>query len=290
MIRFRADLPFERDQATRFLPWIVALMVFLGALSLAAAAAIGSAIDSWDTDLAGRITVQVPAHQASPDALVRLIDALTATPGITKAATLDSDATRALVEPWLGTAGAGLDLPLPAVIDVETAAGTVFDVNLLAGRLVNIAPGVIVDDHRVWLAPLIRMARTVEYVAFAILALIGLTAIAAVIFATRSGLAVHAAIINLLHVMGAQDAYIARQFQMQAMVLGTRGGIIGSIAALIVLFVLTTMSAGIDVALLPSAPLSPVKWPLLIIVPVAAVIIAMATARVTVLRALANMP
>lgn len=290
MIRFRADLPFERDQATRFLPWIVALMVFLGALSLAAAAAIGSAIDSWDTDLAGRITVQVPAHQASPDALVRLIDALTATPGITKAATLDSDATRALVEPWLGTAGAGLDLPLPAVIDVETAAGTVFDVNLLAGRLVNIAPDVIVDDHRVWLAPLIRMARTVEYVAFAILALIGLTAIAAVIFATRSGLAVHAAIINLLHVMGAQDAYIARQFQMQAMVLGTRGGIIGSIAALIVLFVLTTMSAGIDVALLPSAPLSPVKWPLLIIVPVAAVIIAMATARVTVLRALANMP
>jgi len=290
MIRFRADLPFERDQATRFLPWIVALMVFLGALSMAAATAIGSAIERWDTDLTGRITVQVPANRASPDALARLVEALTATPGITKAETLTSDATRALVEPWLGTVGADLDLPLPAVIDVETAAGTVFDVNLLAGRLIKIAPGIIVDDHRVWLAPLIRIARTVEWIAFAILALIGLTAVAAVIFATRSGLAVHSTIINLLHVMGAQDAYIARQFQMQAMMLGIRGGIIGGGAALIVLFVLTTMSAGIDVALLPSAPLSPIQWPLLIIVPVAAVIIAMATARVTVLRALAGMP
>ncbi len=290
MIRFRADLPFEQDQATRFVPWIVALMVFLGALALAAATAVGGAIDGWDNNLTGRITVQVPADEASPKALSRLVDALTATPGIAQAETLSAEAIRALVEPWLGTLDADLELPLPAVIDVETAVGAVFDVNLLAGRLAKIAPGVIVDDHRVWLAQLVRAARTVELVAFAILALIGLTAIAAVIFATRSGLAVHAAIINLLHVMGARDAYIARQFQMQAMMLGIRGGIIGSLAAIVVLVVLTTMSAGIDVALLPSAPLSPAQWPVLIVVPVTAVIIAMATARVTVLRALAEMP
>ncbi len=290
MIRFRADLPFERDQATRFLPWIVALMVFLGALSLAAATAIGNVIDRWDNTLTGRITVQVPADEATAEVLARLVDALTTTPGITQAETLSRDATRALVEPWLGPLDADIELPLPAVIDVETAAGAIFDVNLLAGQLTKIAPGIVVDDHRVWLQQLIRVARTVELVAFAILGLIGLTAIAAVVFATRSGLAVHAAIINLLHVMGARDAYIARQFQMQAMMLGVRGGIIGGAAAAIVLFVLTSMGAGIDVALLPSAPLALSQWPLLIIVPVAAVVIAMATARLTVLRALARMP
>lgn len=290
MIRFRADLPFERDQATRFLPWIVALMVFLGALSLAAATAIGSAIERWDSNLAGRITVQVPAKAADPKTLTRLVDALTATPGIVRAAALSDAATRALVEPWLGTVDGDLQLPLPAVIDVETGASAVFDVNLLAGRLAKLAPGVVVDDHRVWLAPVIRVARMVELVAFAILALIGLTAVAAVIFATRSGLAVHAAIINLLHVMGAQDSYIARQFQMQAMMLGVRGGIIGGIGAVIVLAVLATMSSGIDIALLPRASLSPIQWLLLILVPVTAVLIAMATARVTVLRTLAAMP
>jgi cell division transport system permease protein len=265
-------------------------MVFLGALALAAATSVGGAIDRWDNNLTGRITVQVPADVASPKTLARLVDALGATPGIAQAEPLSAEATRALVEPWLGTVDADLDLPLPAVIDVETAAGAVFDVELLANRLAKIAPGVIVDDHRVWLLQLIRVARTVEGIAFAILALIGLTAIAAIIFATRSGLAVHATIINLLHVMGARDAYIARQFQMQAMMLGIRGGIIGSAAAIVVVVILTIMSAGIDIALLPSAALSLAQWPLLFIVPVAAVMIAMATARVTVLRALAGMP
>lgn len=290
MIRFRADLPFERDQATRFVPWIVALMVFLGALALAAATVVGGAIDRWDNNLTGRITLQVPAEEANPKVLTRLVDTLTATPGIAKAETLSADATRALVEPWLGKVDADLELPLPAVIDVETTEGAEFDVNLLAGRLAKIAPGIIVDDHRVWLSQLIRMARTVEWIAFSIVALIGLTAIAAIIFATRSGLAVHGAIINLLHVMGARDSYIARQFQMQAMMLGIRGGLIGSIAAVVVLVALTTMSAGIDVALIPAAPLSLAQWPVLATVPVAAVLIAMATARVTVLRALAEMP
>ena len=290
MIRFRADLPFERDQATRFVPWIVALMVFLGALALAAATVVGGAIDRWDNNLTGRITLQVPAEEANPKVLTRLVDTLTATPGIAKAETLSADATRALVEPWLGKVDADLELPLPAVIDVETTEGAEFDVNLLAGRLAKIAPGIIVDDHRVWLSQLIRMARTIEWIAFSIVALIGLTAIAAIIFATRSGLAVHGAIINLLHVMGARDSYIACQFQMQAMMLGIRGGLIGSIAAVVVLVALTTMSAGIDVALIPAAPLSLAQWPVLATVPVAAVLIAMATARVTVLRALAEMP
>ncbi len=290
MIRLRADLPFERDQATRFLPWIVALMVFLGALALAAATAIGSTIDRWDNDLTGRLTVQVPADRADADTLARLVGALSDTPGIVRAEPLSGEATRALVEPWLGTLDADLELPLPAVIDVETGAGAEFDVAALSGELEEIAAGVIIDDHRVWLAQLIRLARTVELIAFAILALIGLAAVAAVIFATRSGLAVHAAIINLLHIMGAHDAYIARQFQMQAMMLGIRGGIIGSVAAVVVLAVLTVMGAGVDVALLPSASLSPLQWPLLIVVPVAAVLIAMATAHVTVMRTLARMP
>lgn len=290
MIGLRADLPFERDQATRFLPWIVALMVFLGALALAAATAIGGAIDRWNNDLSGRLTVQVPADQASPDTLSQLVEALTQTPGIVRAETLSAEATRALVEPWLGTLDADLELPLPAVIDVETGTGAIIDIEPLVDRLETLAPGVIVDDHRVWLTRLIRLARTVEVIAFAILALIGLSAIAAVIFATRSGLAVHAAIINLLHLMGAHDGYIARQFQMQAMMLGIRGGLIGSVAAVIVIALLTAMSAGIDTAFLPAAALSLPQWLLLIVVPLAAVAIAMATAHITVLRTLAKMP
>jgi len=290
VIRLRTDLPFERDQATRFLPWIVAFMVFLGALSLAAATAVGNAIASWDNTLTGRITIQVPGDAADTGAIGQLVEALQATPGIARVEVLSAAATRALVEPWLGNLDGELELPLPTVIDVETSTASDIDTVALAGSLAKIAPDLIVDDHRIWMAQLIRVARTIEWIAFAIVALIGAAAVAVVVFATRSGLAVHAAIINLLHVMGARDAYIARQFQRQAMWLGVRGGIIGSLATVVVLILLTAVAAGIDVALIPTAPLSLKQWPLLISVPVAAVFIAMATARVTVLRALARMP
>ena len=44
-----SDIPFERDQSTRFLPWIVAVMVFLAALATAAAIAVGDAeVESAD--------------------------------------------------------------------------------------------------------------------------------------------------------------------------------------------------------------------------------------------------
>ena len=62
---------------------------------------VGGAIDRWDNNLTGRITLQVPAEEANPKVLTRLVDTLTATPGIAKAETLSADATRALVEPWL---------------------------------------------------------------------------------------------------------------------------------------------------------------------------------------------
>lgn len=290
MIRLRSDLPFERDHTTRFLPWIVAVMVFLGALALAAAAAIGNAVAAWDHTLAGRLTVQVPASQANAETVTQLVDALRAVPGIAQAQALDDAVARALLEPWLGELGSDLDLPLPIVIDVETRTGTAIDANALGAQLRKIASGVMVDDHRVWLGQLVRVARTAEWISFTILAVIGLAAVATVIFATRSGLAIHAGIINLLHVMGARDAYIARQFQMQAMMLGLRGGIIGSIGAAVVLVIVSTVTAGVDVALLPAATLSPAQWPLLISVPVAAIAIAMATARLTVLRTLAAMP
>jgi cell division transport system permease protein len=111
-----------------------------------------------------------------------------------------------------------------------------------------------------------------------------------VIFTTRSGLAVHAAIIELLHQMGAHDTYIAGQFQIQAMKLSLRGGIAGAAAAAVVLLIFAWVGRGIDAAFLPPVSLTFAEWIALLIVPAGAVAIAMLTARLTVLRALARMP
>ena len=286
----RTDIPFERDQSTRFLPWIVALMVFLGTLMFATAMLVAGAVDAWDSTLTGRMTVQIPARAASRDNIDTLTAAIAATPGVVKAQPVPQDEARALLVPWLGEGVVDSGLPVPALIDVETAPGANIDPVLLQARLTETVEGVAVDDHRAWLSALIDVARAAEALAFAILSLIASAAVIAVVFTTRSGLAVHGAIIELLHQMGARDTYIAGQFQIQAMLLALRGGIAGGVAAALVLLLFAWIGRGMDAAFLPELSLSPAKWGLLVLVPAITVAIAMLTARLTVLRALARMP
>lgn len=290
MFNRQSDLPFERDQSTRFLPWIVALMVFLGALMFAAALVVSDAVDTWDNSLTGRMTIQIPEHENSDDTVPKLAGALQAIKGIAAVRVVPDKEARALLIPWLGDGVVESGLPVPSLIDVEIAAGSRIDPVLLQARLAEIAPNVAVDDHRAWLSALIDLARTAEVLAFAILALIASAAVVSVIFTTQSGLAVHAAIIELLHQMGARDSYIASQFQIQALLLALRGGIAGGAAAALVLLFFGWIGRGIDAAFLPALTLSPWEWGFLLLVPAGAVTIAMLTARVTVLRALARMP
>ena len=57
--------------------------------------------------------------------------------------------------------------------------------------------------------------------------LVGGASVAAVVFAVRTGLAIHSPVVELLHIMGATDAYVARQFQTHVAGLALRGGLVG---------------------------------------------------------------
>ena len=96
-----SDLPFERDQSTRFLPWIVALMVFLGALMFAAALVVSDAVDTWDSSLTGRMTIQIPENETPGDTIPKLTEALQTVKDITSVRIVPDAEARALLIPWL---------------------------------------------------------------------------------------------------------------------------------------------------------------------------------------------
>ena len=68
---------------------------------------------------------------------------------------------------------------------------------------------------------------------------VALVATAAVIFTTRTGLAVHRDVIEVLHLIGARDSYIANGFAYHAWWTGLRGGLFGAILAAASLLLLT---------------------------------------------------
>ncbi|MDP6574191.1 MAG: cell division protein [Rhodospirillales bacterium] len=292
MLSRRSDIPLDRDGLSRFLPWLVAFMVYLAALALAGTLVLNTLAARWDRDVSGTLTVQIPPGAGPRDDDERLRATLALfrdLPGVAYAEPLDQGRLMALLEPWLGGMEATADLPLPQLIDVSLTSDAKLDVAALSRRLAAAVPGATIDDHSIWLARLVRMVRAVEALAGAILVLIGASTVGTVVFTTRTGLAVHQEAIEVLHLTGAQDAYIARQFASRAMALGLRGGVAGLALAVPTLLGIGFLSARLEAGLLPQLTLFAEHWLALAALPLAAALIAMLTARYTVMRTLARM-
>jgi cell division transport system permease protein len=294
--RTDSDIPLRREGTVRLLPWLIAPMAYLAALSLAGMLALHGVLQGWDRGLAGTMTVELPpARDASDKALAQALSVLRATPGVTSADAIDRDAEGKLLEPFLGTAVTPDELQLPRLIDLRIAAGAALDLGALRTKLATAAPGAVLDDHRLWLDRLYGLALSVEATGLAIVAMVGAASVLTVVFTTRAGLAVHHDVIELLHLMGARDLYIARQFENEAMRLGLSGGIAGVALAALTLWALghaaaATAVLGEEAKLLPDLRLVLWQWGALALLPLLTGFAAMLTARLTVLRALGRMP
>jgi cell division transport system permease protein len=151
--------------------------------------------------------------------------------------------------------------------------------------------GAHLDTHQKWEAELTRMARALSVLSYAILLLISVSAIAIVIFATRAVLQANRPIVDLLHLVGARDSFIARQIDGRFLRTGMASGLIGVGLGLFT-FLLLGLSGGGGMAaasrsLLFSAPEIAIwSYAVLFAVPVAATLICLITARVTLMRRL----
>jgi cell division transport system permease protein len=288
----RNDLPLRGDDTGRFLPWIVAVMVFLATLAFDAALAAGAAASRWAQDLSGSATVQVAdtgSGTGNLDARVAAaLDLLRRTPGVRRADPISPEAAAALIAPWLGSAATLGDLPMPRLIDVSFDASEV-DTAALDRQLAAVVSGASFDDHRRWVEGLALIARWVILVAVGIVVLVGAVAALSVVFAVRSGLAVHRDVIEVLHLIGARDDYIANNFARHTLWIGLRGGVLGSLLGIASLLALSWLGRDAAPGMLPGLRLDALDWAMLGLLAPLAAALAAATARSTVLRALTRL-
>tara|TARA_B100000676_G_scaffold199571_1_gene196093 strand:- start:350 stop:1234 length:885 start_codon:yes stop_codon:yes gene_type:complete len=290
----RTDLPLSDDSTTRLVPWIVGVMAYLTTLALSAALTFSNVAREWSEGLEGSLTVQVPtaesdALQTTDAKIVAAVRVLLKTDGIDSARPIPLAEIGKMLEPWLGSAAATADLPLPRVIDVRLKPDATIDFTTLAERLENAVPGASLETHEKWRNTLLLLFQSIEAVAIVVILLISAVALAAIVLTTRSVLAVHHEIVELLHLIGAQDTYIAEQFQKHAFYLALKGSVGGTAFALATLIGIVQLTGDLDASLLPPATLTYWHWPMLALLPVAEAYGAMFTARLTILRALRRM-
>ena len=275
---------------------IVAVMSFLACLTLGAVLTLSRMASEWTEGLSGSVTVQLlPSQQIGGED--QLSDALRITrawPGIFAARALSREEAMGLIEPWLGEGNVLADLPVPQLIEVTLTPGRVIDLHGLSKSLKENVPGATLDDHQRWNRELAAFAASSEAVGWAVLLLITLATFAIVIFATQAGLQAHREIVEVVHMIGARDVFIAGEFQRHFMWLGLRGGLIGLALAMVTLFSISLMwnsrDAPVGAQYLPQIMSAPWHYIWLLLVPAFTGLIAMFTARMTVLRVLGRMP
>ncbi len=298
MFARRSDLPLDQDATSRFLPWLIAPMVFLCAVALAGVFILNGLIGRWDRDVSGTLTVEIAAApgdagesaEQTREKVEQAVALLNGFPGIASARALSQDQLVALLAPWLGNSDLLKELPLPALIDVTTRPDAPPDLVALAAKLSQAVSGASLDDHRVWLSRLIDLSRSIEWLAVAIVVLIGGVTSATVFYATRTGMAIHQEVIEVLHLIGAPDDYIARQFADRAFALGLKGGVIGLILTLPILAAIGVTARRMEGGFLAELSMPIGGWASVLVLPAVAALLAMLTARATVHRTLAHLP
>ncbi len=271
------------------MPWIIAIMMFLTVLSAAAGLALGAAVRAMSADLAGRASVQVvEADAAVRDQLAaRTLQALRQASEVRAATPVDPAALADQLRPWLGEDAASADLPVPALIDVTLTPGaTEAKVDRLRRLLGSIAPSLRIEPHAAFLLPLAGLLTALGWLAVGVVVLMTVATGAVVVLAARAAHDSHRGTIDVLHLMGSTDVQIARLFQWRIGLDALLGGVLGFAFAVATLLVIGLRLDATGSDLLGAVALDGTGWALLALLPVAGVLLAVLTARWTVLRAL----
>jgi len=231
--------------ASRALVAVIAILTFLAALCAGAAELVATNSAQWRVAVGSEATIQIrPQPQGDTEALVAQATAMAReTPGVVAAEPFSLGQSERLLEPWLGSGLDLAELPVPRLIELQLDPESPPDLDRLRTRLRDAVPGASLDDHAQWLARLSNMAQTIVAVGVALVLLVLIATGLAVAFATRGAMAGNRGIVEVLHYVGAHDAYIAREFRRRFLRLGLEGGLIGGVAAIAVFVALGWVSA-----------------------------------------------
>nr|WP_054532294.1 hypothetical protein [Erythrobacter sp. SG61-1L] len=281
------------------MPWVIAIMVALTTIAAAGGLALSNLAQAARAELSGGLTVQIV--EADPEERGRqaelAVSLLANVQGVDTVTRVADSELRELIEPWLGediggnTGGmAGEAVPMPALIDVRLS-GPVTDSRLKRMRAVlqNKVPAAQVDAQSSWLAPVFAAIASLQWLALGLVVLLAGTSAAAVWLASRSALGSNRATIEIVHLLGGTDGQIARIFQRSIGIDALLGGAVGLGFGVSAVLLLGRQFAALGSGMIAGGGLGWPDWLAIAAIPLAGVLIAMFTARLTVLAALRKM-
>jgi cell division transport system permease protein len=284
-------------QPMRTLTLAMAVMCYLATLALGGLMLVEAAVAQWTSGMTSEMTVQLrPTSGIDLSAETeKALAILSAAPGELSARKIERAEALKLLEPWLGRTSVLEELPLPSLIAVAVDRTRPPDLVALERQLSANVRGVSIDTHARWQSQLIRTASTLRHLSLSILALIALSATALVIFATRSVLDANRGVIEVLHLVGAHDGFIARAVKGRFLRSGFLAGLLGTIGGIATFAILgligapagsSTLAEASTELLIAAPSVALATYSVFLLVPVCATLLSLVTAHLAVMRQL----
>jgi cell division transport system permease protein len=212
---------------------VIAIMAFLACLTLGAVSMVRDTAQSWQSQISREVTIQIkPADGLDIEqALVAARQSVIDFEGVRSANIIDRQSSARLLEPWLGENFDLEELPVPRLVVVTIDETAPPDFAAMRSAVEAAVPGAFLDDHRTWVDRLVAMANTTVFIGLSVLSLVCAATVLTVVFATRGALSGNRHIVEVLHFVGAEARFAAREFQRHFLLIGLKGAVIGGALA-----------------------------------------------------------
>jgi cell division transport system permease protein len=184
-------------------------------------------------------------------------------------------------------------VPIPALIDVEltrrASPSELAAITAVIADAGGAAQGLRIDAQSEWLRPVHEALGALQYLALALIALVALATMAAVWLAARNAFATHRETVEIVHLLGGTENQITGIFTRAVLREAAFGAVLGTAMGGAAVWLLGQQFAALGSALVAGGGLLPTDWLVLAAVPLAGVLLALATARITIALALKAM-
>ena len=197
--------------------------------------------------------VRPKAGQTPSEAADKAAEALAGVKGVTEARALDRQTAEKLLEPWFGPGGVPDDLPLPRLVTVDLDPKSPPSVAALNQALAQAGVDAALDDHGRWMADVRRAGELARAAAVGAVILFGLASAGVIVFATRATLDARRDVVEVLHLTGAEDAFLSGLIQRRFARVAAEAGAAGAVVA--ALLAASVRLAGGSDGLVPVLPL-----------------------------------
>ena len=231
----------KNKAANIFLAWIILSMIYLAVVTLTGVLISNSSSKEWLESVDNVVTVQVSDPNAKSEVdvastrLETIVKKLRITAGINKIEIFDEEQTLGLLNSWLSQDILN-DINLPTLIEVKL--NKPINKEQISQTIGSLIPGVSIDDHSRWKQKLMFLIDIIENLGWIIFILILIVCLASIIFAIAMNIANNGEVINLIDLMGGGNSFIAEIFQKQILLVIGPSALIGSLIAIVTLFIL----------------------------------------------------